>query len=118
MHKLRKLAAGIAAAAAVAVVATAVPALADPPVGSHNKAVVPASYDVVGVGANTDDNLFNQLTADYNKTIPASKHNAGAPLHLQLQRPQAGHHLDGCPPRSRRRRAVRPSPGRTARPPA
>ncbi len=49
MPKVRKLTAGIAAAAAVAVVA-------DPPVGSHNKAVVPASYDVVGVGANTDAN--------------------------------------------------------------
>ena len=79
MHKLRKLAAGIAAAAAVAMVATAVPALADPPIGSHDKAVVPASFNVVGVGANTDDNLFNQLTADYNKTIPASKHNASHP---------------------------------------
>jgi ABC-type phosphate transport system substrate-binding protein len=79
MLTLRRLAAGIAAAAALAVVATAVPALADPPTGSSGKGVVPASYDVVGVGANTDDNLFNQLTADYDKAIPAGKHSASRP---------------------------------------
>jgi ABC-type phosphate transport system substrate-binding protein len=79
MHRLRKLTAAIAAAAATAVVVTAAPALADPPTGSNGKEIVPQSYDVVGVGANTDENLFNQLSADYNKTIPASKHNASHP---------------------------------------
>jgi ABC-type phosphate transport system substrate-binding protein len=79
MHKLRKLAAGIAAAAAVTVVASAVPALADPPVGAHGKQIVPADYDVVAVGANTDDNLFNQLALDYDATIPAKKHSAALP---------------------------------------
>jgi ABC-type phosphate transport system substrate-binding protein len=79
MHRLRKVAAGIAAATAAAVVATAAPALADPPAGSTGKEVVPASYDVVGVGANTDEGLFNQLSIDYNKTIPASKHSANHP---------------------------------------
>src|SRR5580698_6617306 len=80
MHKLRRMAAGIAAAAALAVVATAVPALADPPAGSGGKAaVVPAAYDLVGVGANTDDNLFNQLTASYDAKISAGKHSASHP---------------------------------------
>jgi ABC-type phosphate transport system substrate-binding protein len=80
MHKLRRMAAGIAAAAALAVVATAVPALADPPAGSGGQAaVVPAAYDLVGVGANTDDNLFNQLTASYDAKIPAGKHSASHP---------------------------------------
>jgi ABC-type phosphate transport system substrate-binding protein len=78
MHKLRTLAAGIATAAATAVVATAVPALADPPL-VHGKAVVPTAYDIVGVGSNTDDNLFNQLTAGYDATIPAGKHSASHP---------------------------------------
>jgi len=78
--RLRKVTAGIAVAAAAAVIATTAPAaLADPPAGSGGKEVVPRSYDVVGVGANTDENLFNQLSADYNKTIPASKHNANHP---------------------------------------
>jgi ABC-type phosphate transport system substrate-binding protein len=79
MHKLRKLAAGIAVAAAAAVVASAVPALADPPVGSNGKQVVPADYDVVAVGANTDENLFNQLAQDYDATIPAKKHSSALP---------------------------------------
>jgi ABC-type phosphate transport system substrate-binding protein len=79
MHKLRRLAAGVAVAAAAAMVASAVPALADPPTGSTGKQVVPAAYDIVAVGANTDDNLFNQLSLDYNKTIPAKKHSAALP---------------------------------------
>jgi ABC-type phosphate transport system substrate-binding protein len=67
MHKLRRLAAGIAATAAVAMVATAaVPALADPPKGT-----VPTAYSIVGVGSNTDENLFSALTASYNATIKA-----------------------------------------------
>jgi ABC-type phosphate transport system substrate-binding protein len=79
MRRLKRVAAGIAIATAAAVAATAAPALADPPTGSNGKEIVPQSYDVVGVGANTDENLFNQLSADYNKTIPASKHNANHP---------------------------------------
>jgi ABC-type phosphate transport system substrate-binding protein len=72
MHKLRRLAAGIAAAAAVAMVATAaVPALADPPKGT-----VPTAYSIVGVGSNTDENLFSALTASYDATIkvPSAAH--------------------------------------------
>jgi ABC-type phosphate transport system substrate-binding protein len=66
MLKLKTLAAGIAATAAVAMVATtAVPALADPPGEIH-----PAAYAIVGVGSNTDENLFNALTGSYDATIP------------------------------------------------
>ncbi len=89
MLKLRKLAAGVAAAAALAVVATAVPALADPPT-SGGKAVIPKSYDVVGVGANTDDGLFNQLSLDYNKTVPAKKHSASHPYFYSFNATKPG----------------------------
>jgi ABC-type phosphate transport system substrate-binding protein len=79
MHKLRRLTAGIAAAAAIAVVASAaVPALADPPT-SGGKQVVPKIYDIVSVGANTDENLFNALSASYDATIPAKEHSAAHP---------------------------------------
>jgi len=79
MHKLRTLTAGIAAAAAIAVVASAaVPALADPP-ASGGKQIVPKIYDIVSVGANTDENLFNALSGSYDATIPAKKHNAAHP---------------------------------------
>ena len=86
----RKAAAGIAAAAALAVVATAVPALADPPAGAGGKAVVPASFDMVGVGSNTDDGLFNQLTADYDKTIAASEHGASHPYFYSFNATKPG----------------------------
>jgi ABC-type phosphate transport system substrate-binding protein len=78
MHRLRRLTAGVAIAAAVAIVAAAAPALADP-ISSSGKAVVPASYDIVGVGADTDQFLFDQLSVDYNKTIPAKEHSAAHP---------------------------------------
>src|ERR1700692_4393344 len=78
MHKLRKLAAGIAVAAAAAVVASAVPALADPPTAG-GKHIVPGTVDVVSVGANTDENLFNALSADWNKTVTAKKHGTAHP---------------------------------------
>jgi ABC-type phosphate transport system substrate-binding protein len=90
MHRLRKVTAGIAVAAAAALVATAAPALADPPTGSNGKQVVPASYDVVGVGANTDENLFNQLSVDYNATIPAKKHNANHPYFYNFNATKPG----------------------------
>ncbi len=40
------------------------PAIADP-INAHGKAVVPARYDIVGVGSDTDDSLFDQLAFDY-----------------------------------------------------
>jgi ABC-type phosphate transport system substrate-binding protein len=78
MRQLRKLAAGIAVAAAVAVAASAVPALADPPV-SGGKHVVPGTVDVVSVGANTDENLFNALSGAWDKTVTPKQHSAAHP---------------------------------------
>ncbi len=78
MRQLRKLAAGIAVAAAVAVVASAVPALADPPT-SGGKPVVPGTVDIVSVGANTDENLFNALSGAWDKTITPKQHGAAHP---------------------------------------
>ena len=78
MRQLRRLAAGIAVAAAVAVVASAVPALADPPV-SGGKQVVPGTVDIVSVGANTDENLFNALSGAWDKTVAPKQHGAAHP---------------------------------------
>ncbi|MBF9070020.1 substrate-binding domain-containing protein [Streptacidiphilus sp. NEAU-YB345] len=52
----------VAIAAAVATLAAG-PALADPPSG-----VTPAATDIVGVGSDTTQALFNQLSADYTGT--------------------------------------------------
>jgi ABC-type phosphate transport system substrate-binding protein len=62
-HKLIAAAAVAATATAVAVV----PALADPPAG-----VTPRATDIVGVGSNTIQNVMDQLSADYNKTVKKS----------------------------------------------
>jgi ABC-type phosphate transport system substrate-binding protein len=78
MHKLRTLTVGIAAAAAIAVAASAVPALADPPT-SGGKQIVPKIYDLVSVGANTDENLFNALSVSYDSSFPAKNHSAAHP---------------------------------------
>jgi ABC-type phosphate transport system substrate-binding protein len=75
-HKsLSLIAAGVMLAAGTALAAGPA-ALADP-INSHSKAVTPAYYDVVGVGADTDETLFDQLAFDYdgahkthNKTHP------------------------------------------------
>ncbi|HYZ56484.1 MAG TPA: substrate-binding domain-containing protein [Streptosporangiaceae bacterium] len=77
MPKLIKLLSGVAAAATLAAI-TAAPAMADP-IGSNGKSVVPQSYDVVGVGSNTTQYVLDQISVDYNKTIPASKHSASHP---------------------------------------
>ena len=73
MHRLRQLTVGVAIAAAVAIAASTAPALADP-ISNSGKAAVPTSYDIVGVGADTDQFLFDQLSVDYNKKIPATEH--------------------------------------------
>jgi ABC-type phosphate transport system substrate-binding protein len=78
MHRFKQLTAGIAIAATAAIVAATAPALADP-IGSTGKAVVPKSYDIVSVGADTDEYLFDQLSVDYDKTIPAKEHSAKHP---------------------------------------
>ncbi len=52
------------------------PALADP-VNGHGKPVLPRDYDIVGVGADTDDTLLDQLAFDYDTTHKT--HNASHP---------------------------------------
>ncbi len=79
MHRFKQLTAGIAIAATAAIVTATAPALADP-IASTGKAVVPKAYDIVSVGADTDEYLFDQLSADYNKTIPAKEHSAKHPF--------------------------------------
>jgi ABC-type phosphate transport system substrate-binding protein len=78
MHRLRHVIAAVAVVATSALAVTVTPALADP-VGSSGKAIVPKAYDVVGVGADTDEFLFDQLSLDYNATVPAKKHSASDP---------------------------------------
>ncbi len=79
MRRWKQLTAGIAVAAAAGITLAAAPrALADPVNGS-GKPVVPAAYDVVGVGADTDEFLFDQLSLDYNATVPAKDHSASDP---------------------------------------
>lgn len=63
MRMLRTIVA--AAAATVAAAALTAPALADP-VSSKGRPVVPRSYDIVGVGADTSQSLFDQLSVNYN----------------------------------------------------
>ena len=108
MRQLRKLAAGIAVAAAVAVVASAVPALADPPM-SGGKQVVPGTVDMVSVGANTDENLFNALSGAWDKTITPKEHGAAHPYiyslnarpRLDLDRQGHDRPKKGCAPITR-----------------
>ena len=67
MRKVSKLLVAATAAAALTVLA-ATPALADPPTGT-----TPKPTDVVGVGSDTIESLFNQLSVDYNKTHTSGK---------------------------------------------
>jgi ABC-type phosphate transport system substrate-binding protein len=70
MRTPKKLAAG-AVLAAVAVAVAVVPAAADP-IGLSGKPVTPRSTDIVGVGSAAAQDVFDQLSLDYNKTIQAS----------------------------------------------
>jgi ABC-type phosphate transport system substrate-binding protein len=80
MRKLSRMMAGAAAlAAAAALVAGGVSTASADPIGHNGKAVVPAYYDVVGVGSNTTEYVMDQISVDYNKTIPASKHSPSDP---------------------------------------
>ena len=67
MRTVMKLLACAAAATTFAVV-SATPALADPPSGT-----TPKNADVVGVGAQTSEFVFDQFSTDYNKTLAATK---------------------------------------------
>ncbi len=80
MRKISRMLAGATAlAAAAAIVAGGVGTASADPIGHNGKAVVPAYYDVVGVGSNTTEYVMDQISVDYNKTIPASKHKASDP---------------------------------------
>jgi ABC-type phosphate transport system substrate-binding protein len=59
----------VAASVVAGATAAAAPALADP-ISGHGKAVTPKATDIVGVGADTDEFLFDQLSEDYNKAFP------------------------------------------------
>ena len=67
MRKVSKLLVAATAAAALTALA-ATPALADPPPG-----VTPKPTDVVGVGSDTIESLFNQFSVDYNATHTTGK---------------------------------------------
>jgi hypothetical protein len=62
----------VGAVAATATALAAAPAMADP-VNSKLKAVTPAPYDIVGVGAGTTEYLFDQFSVDYNKDVASKK---------------------------------------------
>ena len=66
MRMLSKLMAGAAAAALIALAAG--PALADPPSG-----VTPKATDLAGVGSDTSEFLFDQLSHDYNASHSGTK---------------------------------------------
>lgn len=74
MRTFNKLIAATAVVVSAAALAMA-PALADPITGS-GKAVTPKSTDVVGVGSDTIQNLFDQFSIDYN-----ASHRTGARLY-------------------------------------
>ncbi len=67
MRNLTKLAtaATVALTIAAGLATAAGPAVADP-VNGQGKAVVPKEVDIVGVGADTDEFLFDQLSVDFN----------------------------------------------------
>jgi len=55
----------VAGAAATAIA----PAFADP-INGHGRAVTPKASDIVGVGSDTNEFLFDQLSIDYNRAFP------------------------------------------------
>jgi ABC-type phosphate transport system substrate-binding protein len=59
----------VAASVVAGAAASAAPALADP-INGHGKAVTPRATDIVGVGSDTNEFLFDQLSVDYNKAFP------------------------------------------------
>jgi ABC-type phosphate transport system substrate-binding protein len=79
MRKLTRLMVGaVTMAAAAALVAGSVTAASADPIGKTGKAVVPASYDIVGVGSDTTTYVFDQFAVNYNKTVKV--HNAAHPF--------------------------------------
>jgi ABC-type phosphate transport system substrate-binding protein len=79
MRKISRFIAGTAAvAAAAALVAGAVTTASAAP-NDPAKGVTPKAYDIVGVGSNTTENVMDQISVDYNATIPAKDHSATHP---------------------------------------
>jgi ABC-type phosphate transport system substrate-binding protein len=72
MRKWMKLVVGATVTASATALMIA-PAVADPINGS-GKPVVPKDTDIVAVGAQTDQYLFDQLSVDYNKAFPKLAH--------------------------------------------
>ncbi len=70
MRTLIKLVAGAAAAATVAALAV-VPAMADP-ITNSGRAVTPRATDIVGVGSDTIQDVFDQFSIDFNNSVKAS----------------------------------------------
>jgi len=70
MRTFKKLLA-VASVTATATALAVVPAMADP-IGNSGKPVTPKASDIVGFGSDTIQNLFDQYSLDYNKTIKAS----------------------------------------------
>ncbi|MFF2039921.1 substrate-binding domain-containing protein [Kitasatospora sp. NPDC058170] len=70
MLRLAARVAPVLALASALALAAAVPALADPPVPIP--VPPPAATDLVGVGAQVTDPLFNQFSTDYNATLAAA----------------------------------------------
>jgi ABC-type phosphate transport system substrate-binding protein len=68
MRKWIKLVTGATAIASVTALAIA-PAMADP-INSHGRSVTPKASDIVTVGSQTDQYLFDQLSVDYNRAFP------------------------------------------------
>src|SRR5260370_4098645 len=63
-HKLVAAASVVAIASALA----AAPAFADP-INNLGKPVTPRATDIVGVGSDTIQNVFDQFSIDYNRTL-------------------------------------------------
>ncbi|MED7948910.1 hypothetical protein PUR56_08885, partial [Streptomyces sp. BE303] len=70
MHRLTARVAPALALAAALALASAAPALADPP--QPIPVPPPAATDIVGVGAQVTESLFNQLSTDYNASLTAA----------------------------------------------
>jgi ABC-type phosphate transport system substrate-binding protein len=79
MRKVSKLFVGVATmATAAALVASSVMSASADPLGPTGKPVVPAAFDIVGVGSNTTQFVLDQISVDYNKTVKV--HNATHPF--------------------------------------
>ncbi|MFD5916477.1 hypothetical protein ACFVYP_05415 [Kitasatospora sp. NPDC058201] len=70
MHRLTARVAPALALAAALALASAAPALADPP--QPIPVPPPAATDIVGVGAQVTESLFNQFSTDYNASLTAA----------------------------------------------